>query len=72
MKRPSWMYKQSGAVPYRIIGEDIWILLITNRKGTNWIIPKGIVDRTLKASESALKEAREEAGVAASHSELAD
>lgn len=63
MKNPSWMYRQSGTVPYRIKDENIWILLITNRKGSKWGIPKGIVDRTMKASDSALKETFEEAGV---------
>ncbi len=63
MKRPAWMYKQSAAVPFRVVEGKIWILLISNNSGDKWVIPKGIVDRNLKPAESAAKEAFEEAGV---------
>lgn len=38
-------------------------MLITNRKGTRWVIPKGIVEPELTALQSAEKEAFEEAGI---------
>ena len=53
---------QSGAIPFQSNG-NLKILIITNRKGTKWVIPKGIIEPDLKASESAAKEVYEEAGV---------
>ena len=54
--------RQSGAIPFVSNGK-LKILIITNRKGTKWIIPKGIIEPDLKASESAAKEVYEEAGI---------
>lgn len=56
-------YRQSGVICYKIERGNIHILLITNRKGNRWIIPKGMVERGMSAAESAGKEALEEAGV---------
>jgi phosphohistidine phosphatase len=61
--RPSWFYNQSAAIPWRRAGEDIEVLLVTSVRRGRWIIPKGVVERDMTAAESALKEAREEAGV---------
>jgi phosphohistidine phosphatase len=62
-RRPSWFYKQSAVVPYRVLEDEIEVLLITSRRGSRWIIPKGIIERGLTAAESAAREAYEEAGV---------
>ena len=61
--RPAYYYFQSGAIPYRQGYEGPEILLITNRKGTRWGIPKGIHEPGYSAPASAAKEAFEEAGV---------
>jgi phosphohistidine phosphatase len=53
---------QAGAVPYRTSGMRAEFLLITSQRG-NWIFPKGIVEPGDSAELTALKEAREEAGV---------
>jgi len=54
---------QSGVIPYIIEKGDIKIILITSRSGKKWILPKGFIDEGLTPSESAQKEAFEEAGV---------
>jgi phosphohistidine phosphatase len=61
--RPSWFYKQSGVIPYRIVDDRVEVLLITSRRRGRWIIPKGIIDPGTTAAESAAKEAYEEAGI---------
>lgn len=61
--RPWWFYNQSGVVPYRLAGDDIEVLLITSRRRSRWIIPKGIVEPGHTPAESACKEAYEEAGI---------
>jgi len=61
--RPSWFYKQSGVIAYRINRTEVEILLVTSRRKSRWIIPKGIIDPGTTALESACKEAYEEAGV---------
>ena len=62
-KKPVWYYSQSGAIPYRLIGGEFQVLLITTRGRKRWIVPKGIVEQSLSPAESALQEAYEEAGV---------
>ena len=57
------LYVQSGTIPFRRAGDHIEILLITNKKKDKWGIPKGLVESKLSASESAQKEAFEEAGI---------
>ena len=57
------LYIQSGIIPFRRKDEHIEILLITNKKKDKWGIPKGLVEEGLSASESAQKEAFEEAGI---------
>lgn len=61
--RPDWCYRQSGVIPWRMKDGVLEILLITNRPGTRWVIPKGIVEPDLSPAESAAKEAWEEAGI---------
>jgi phosphohistidine phosphatase SixA len=60
---PGWIYRQSAALPYRWSDGDLEVLLITNRTGKRWIVPKGIVEPGLSPQASAAKETREEAGV---------
>ncbi len=62
-KLPVWIYTQSAILPYRRWGDDLEILVVTSRKGTRWVIPKGIVEPGMTAAASAAKEAMEEAGV---------
>ena len=52
-------FKQSGVIPVL----DNRLVLITSRKSERWIIPKGYVEKGLSPSESAAKEAYEEAGL---------
>ena len=66
--RPWWFYNQSGVIPYRRNGDHLEVLLITSRRRSRWIIPKGVVDPGNTPVESACKEAYEEAGVTGSAS----
>ncbi|MDJ0896225.1 MAG: NUDIX domain-containing protein [Alphaproteobacteria bacterium] len=63
VKLPDWIYRQSAILPYRGQGDDLAVLIITSRKGTRWVLPKGIVEPGMTAAASAAKEAMEEAGV---------
>ncbi len=54
---------QASAVPYRIRDGTPEYLLITSHKG-NWIFPKGIIDPGETPEQTAMKESREEAGIA--------
>jgi phosphohistidine phosphatase len=62
-KFPDWIYRQSAALAYRLRDGSPEVLLITSRKGTRWVLPKGIVEPGLTPRESAAKEAWEEAGI---------
>ncbi|HLO85639.1 MAG TPA: NUDIX hydrolase [Nostocaceae cyanobacterium] len=57
------IFKQSGVIPYRVRDGKMEVLLITNRKGQKWVIPKGGLCKGMSAPDSAAKEAWEEAGV---------
>lgn len=61
--KPTHRYKQSGVIPYRRKKGRIQILLISNRRRTRWVIPKGMSARRMDERTSATKEALEEAGV---------
>jgi ADP-ribose pyrophosphatase YjhB (NUDIX family) len=54
---------QCAALPYRVAGERVEVLLVTPRGGVGWIIPKGKVEARLGPRRSAGREAEEEAGV---------
>src|SRR5688572_24972400 len=54
--------RQAAAIPFREDGGRIEVLLI-RRKDKPWGIPKGNIDTGRSARESALNEAREEAGI---------
>ena len=55
-------YPQSGVIPFRIVNAEIEILLITTRS-RKWTIPKGIIEDGMSATEAAIQEAYEEAGI---------
>ncbi|MEA5618155.1 NUDIX hydrolase [Cronbergia sp. UHCC 0137] len=58
--------QQSGVIPYRVRDGKLEVLLITNRSGESWVIPKGGVCKGMTPPDSAAKEAWEEAGVVGS------
>ena len=60
--KPDHWYRQSAAAPVRIVDGRIEVLLVTSLSG-RWILPKGIVEQDMTPSQSAAKEAWEEAGV---------
>ena len=60
---PSVHYPQSGVVPFRMANTEVEILLITTNSGKHWTIPKGLIEDGMSATESALQEAYEEAGI---------
>lgn len=55
--------KQLGVLAYEIHRDRIWLVLVTNRTGTRWILPKGQPEATLSDKKVAMMEAYEEAGV---------
>ena len=58
-------YAQSAVVPFVLKNGAVELLLITNRSGNRWVIPKGNVEGSLTALESAVREAYEEGGIKA-------
>ncbi len=60
---PGHFYTQSGVLPYRRKNGQLQIMLVASRKGTRWVIPKGVREPELSLRESAVKEALEEAGI---------
>ena len=56
-------FRQSGVIPYRWDEQQLDVLLITSRRRSRWIIPKGMVEPFLSPAESACREAYEEAGI---------
>lgn len=53
----------AGAVPYRFTDGKLQVLLITNTKKTQWIIPKGGWEKDETDRQAAARESEEEAGV---------
>lgn len=60
---PDYFFTQSAVLPYRRIDDRLEIMVIASRKGTRWVIPKGVKEPELSLRDSAGKEALEEAGV---------
>lgn len=54
---------QYGALPWRMNGDTLEILLVTSRRTHRWIIPKGWPMEGRTPSDSAAREALEEAGI---------
>ncbi|MBN1379377.1 MAG: NUDIX hydrolase [Gammaproteobacteria bacterium] len=55
--------RQLGVLAYEFHRDQIWIVLVTNRKGTRWIFPKGQPEASLSDKKVAMMEAFEEAGI---------
>lgn len=54
---------QYAALPWRMQGQTLQVLLITSRRTRRWIIPKGWPMEGCKPTVCAAREAEEEAGV---------
>ena len=54
---------QAAALPWRVSGNDVEILLVTSRGTGRWVLPKGWPKRKEFLHEAAAREAREEAGL---------
>jgi 8-oxo-dGTP pyrophosphatase MutT (NUDIX family) len=54
---------QYAALPWRLVGRRVEILLITSRETRRWILPKGWPMKGRAPHEAAVVEAYEEAGV---------
>lgn len=54
---------QYAALPYRMTGETVEILVITSLRSHRWIIPKGWPMEGFEPSACAAREALEEAGI---------
>lgn len=55
--------KQYAALPYRISGKTIEVLMVTSRDTGRWVIPKGWPKKRLSPHKLAMLEAFEEAGI---------
>ena len=55
--------RQVCVIPFRRFGDDTAFSLITSLRKRRWIFPKGAVEAGESLHETALKEAREEAGL---------
>ena len=63
MKSAKTVGIQYAALPYRLKGRQLRVLLITSRETGRWVIPKGWPMNGLKPQEAAAVEAAEEAGI---------
>ena len=54
---------QYGAIPYRVVDNEVVFLMITSRRSANWVFPKGSLKAGQSPQEAAAMEAFEEAGV---------
>ncbi len=63
MKKTRAVGIQFAALPYRMAGRKVEILLITSRETRRWVIPKGWPIKRLSPPDGAAKEAAEEAGI---------
>jgi len=61
--RPAYYYHQSSVIPYRFKDNKLQVLVIASSKNKHFVIPKGIIEPGLSSTQSAAKEALEEAGV---------
>ena len=60
MAKPQVQY---AALPYRRVGGELQVLLVTSRETRRWILPKGRPEKKYKGFQVAELEAFEEAGV---------
>ena len=63
MKRAKTTGIQYAALPWRLVGRQVQVLLITSRGTGRWVIPKGWPMRGMKPQDAAAMEASEEAGL---------
>ena len=63
MKKAKAVGIQYAALPYRLVGRRVEILLVTTRETRRWTTPKGWPIADLSPPEAAAVEAAEEAGV---------
>lgn len=63
MPRSGKPRKQYGALPFLYLGGKLRVVLVTSRTNRNWIFPKGRRIPGMSRADSALQEAREEAGL---------
>ena len=63
MKKVKAVGIQYAALPYRLSGRRLEVMLITSRETHRWVIPKGWPIKGMKSAKSAAQEAFEEAGV---------
>ena len=63
MKQVKIVGIQYAALPYRLRGRQLQIMLIASRRTRRWIIPKGWPMEGLNPQEVAAREAEEEAGI---------
>jgi phosphohistidine phosphatase len=61
--RPAYYYTQSSAIPYHIEDGCLQVLIVRSSSNRHWVVPKGIADPGITPQGSALKEAKEEAGI---------
>lgn len=54
---------QYAALPYRLVGRQVQVMLVTSRRTKRWIIPKGWPMNGKTAPQAAAIEAVEEAGI---------
>lgn len=55
---------QAGVIPYARVKNELTYLLVTSRGTGKWLFPKGAMTPGLTPREVAIREAREEAGIA--------
>lgn len=55
--------QQAAAIPFRLREGAVEVCLVTTLKAGRWTVPKGFIDPGATAPETAVREAREEAGV---------
>jgi 8-oxo-dGTP pyrophosphatase MutT (NUDIX family) len=56
-------HRQAAVIPYRVQGRHLEIALVRTSSGTGWIVPKGSLDKGECASDAAVRETEEEAGL---------
>lgn len=59
---PARTLRRFGAIPWLVEGGALRIVLVSNKRGDRWVLPKGRPEKHLKKKEIAALEAWEEAG----------
>lgn len=57
------LYRQAGAIPLRMQGDRLEVLVISTSSGRHLTIPKGLIDPGYDAMDTVHSEAWEEAGI---------